>query len=191
MITTPQDYYSKLYLIQDTNKPVIATLLPSDEKTYNIDLNTRKIETPTYLSIEKDHLAETIYFVVDRYYDNIDLLNTTCVVQYVNPLNEPRLYAVPFMDIQTFEGKILFPWCIEGEATKAAGNIQYSVKFYHTFKDENGNILFDFNLNTLVAKSKILSGLDTIKNNSDYNYLASEIEEALSKIDWLSKQEIE
>ena len=52
-------------------------------------------------------------------------------------------------------------------------------------------ILFDFNLNTATARSKILSGLDTIKNNGDYNYIASEIEEALSKIDWLSKQEIE
>lgn len=183
MITTPQDYYSKLYLIQDTNKPVIATLLPSDEKMFNIDLNTRKIETPTYLSIEKDHLAETIYFVVDRYYDNIDLTNTTCVIQYINASNEARFYAVPFMDIQTLEGKIIFPWCIEGEATKKSGNIQYSVKFYHTFKDEEGNILFDFNLNTLVARSKILSGLDTMKNNADYNYIASEIEEALSKID--------
>lgn len=191
MITTPQDYYSKLHLIQDTNKPVVATLLPSDEKIYNIDLNTRKIETPSYLSIEKDHYAETIYFLVDRYFDNIDLSTTTCVVQYVNALGEPRMYAVPFMDIQTFEGKILFPWCIEGEATKAAGTIQYAVKFYHTFKDEEDNILFDFNLNTVTARSKILSGLDTIKNNGDYDYIASEIEKALSRIDLLSKQEIE
>ena len=191
MITTPQDYYSKLHLIQDTNKPAVAILLPSDEKIYNIDLNTRKIETPSYLSIEKDHYAETIYFLVDRYFDNIDLSTTTCVVQYVNALGEPRMYAVPFMDVQTFEGKILFPWCIEGEATKAAGTIQYAVKFYHTFKDEEDNILFDFNLNTVTARSKILSGLDTIKNNGDYNYIASEIEEALSRIDWLSKQNIE
>ena len=95
------------------------------------------------------------------------------------------------MDIQTLEGKIIFPWCIEGEATKKSGSIQYSIKFYHTFKDENNNILFDFNLNTLVAKSKILTGLDTMKDNTEYNYIASEIEEALSKIDWLSKQEIE
>ena len=190
MITTPQDYYSKLYLIQDTNKPTIAILLPSEEKIYNIDLNTRKIEAPNYLSIEKDHLAETIYFLVDRYFDSIDLSETTCVVQYINAKNEPRLYAVPFMDITTFEGKILFPWCIEGEATKAAGNISYSVKFYHTFKDEEGNVLFDFNLNTVVAKSKILSGLDVIKQDPDYNYIASEIESALERINLLSQTDI-
>lgn len=191
MITTPQDYYSKLYLIQDTNKPVIATLLPSDENIYNVNLNTRKIEAPRYLSVAKDHLAETIYFLVDRYYDNIDLSETTCVVQYINAKNEERLYAVPFMDITTFEGKILFPWCIEGEATKQAGNIRYSLKFYHTFKDENDKILFDFNLNTLVADSKILAGLDVAKQNPDYDYVASEIENALSRIDLLSKTDIE
>jgi hypothetical protein len=109
MITTPQEYYSKLYLIQDTNKPSVAILAPSDEKIYNIDLSTRKIESPDFLSIKKDHMAETIYFTVDRYYDNIDLLETTCVVQYINADKEARIYAVPFYDITTFEGKILFP----------------------------------------------------------------------------------
>lgn len=193
MITTPQDYYSKLYLIQDTNKQVVAELLPNDEKIYNVDLSTRKIETPLYLSIEKDHLAETIYFLVDRFYDTVDLSATTCVVQYVNALGEPRVYAVPFVDTITFEkdGKMIIPWCIEGEATKAAGNIQYALKFYHLYKDEDDVLKFDFNLNTSIAKSKILSGLDTIKNNGDYDYVASAIEEALSKIDWMSKQEIE
>lgn len=191
MITTPQDYYSKLHLIQDTNKPSIAILLPSDEKIYNIDLNTRTIEAPQYLSVEKDHMAETIYFLVDRYFDHIDLSTTTCIIQYVNAKREPRIYAVPFMDITTFEGKILFPWCIEGEATKAAGNIQYSIKFYNTFKDAQGNILFDFNLNTTIASSKIRSGLDVSKQDPNYDYIASEIENALARIDMLGKTDIE
>lgn len=191
MITTPQDYYSKLYFIQDTNQPTHAVLLPTEEKIYNVDLNTRKVETPNYLSIEKDHFAETIYFLVDRYYDNIDLATTTCIVQYINAANEPRIYAVPFMDIYTYEGKILLPWCIEGEATKKSGNIQYSLKFYHTFKDKDGNILFDFNLNTAVAKSKILAGLDVVKQDPNYDYLASEIEKALARVDLVGKTDIE
>lgn len=60
MITTPQDYNSKLHLINNANKPSVAVLLPSDEKIYNINLSERKIEAPEYLSIEKDHYAETI-----------------------------------------------------------------------------------------------------------------------------------
>ena len=191
MITTPQEYYSKLYLIQDTNKPTIAVLAPGDEKIYNIDLSTRKIESPDFLSIKKDHMAETIYFTVDRYYDNIDLVETTCIVQYINADKEARIYAVPFYDITTFKGKILFPWCIEGEATKAAGNVQYSFKFYHTFKGKDDEVLFDFNLNTSVATSKILNGLDVTNENKEYNYVASDIEAALARIDVATKLDIE
>ena len=46
MITTPQEYYDLLYRIQDENKPTLALLLPSDEKIFEIDLKTRKIDAP-------------------------------------------------------------------------------------------------------------------------------------------------
>ena len=64
MITTPKEYYDLLYRIQDENKPSLAVLLPSNEKIYEIDMNSRKIEAPKYLSVELDHRAETIYFKV-------------------------------------------------------------------------------------------------------------------------------
>ena len=60
MITTPEEYLSKLHLIQNNNFPTIAILLPRDETIYNIDLNTRTIEAPEYLSVETDHYAETV-----------------------------------------------------------------------------------------------------------------------------------
>lgn len=191
MITTPQEYYSKLYLIQDTNKPSIAVLMPSDEKIYNIDLSTRSVETPRYLSIEKDHFAETIYFLMDRYYDGVDLSNTTGIVQYINAKKESHIYAIPFYDIVTFEGKILFPWCIDGAATKKAGDIKYSFKFYNTFKDKDDNVLFSFNLNTIPSTSKILTGLDVDKEKEEYKGLASQIEKALEDFDIANSQDIE
>lgn len=191
MITTPQEYYAKLHLIQDTNKPSVAVLAPNTEKIYNIDLNTRKIDSPEFLSIEKDHMAETIYFMVDRVYDSIDLAETTCIIQYINAKKEARIYAVPFYDITTINGKIIIPWCIEGEATKASGTVKYSFKFYSTFKDEEDQILFDFNLNTLPANSKVLSGLDVAKDDETYDYIASEIESALARVDVATKLDIE
>ena len=191
MITTPQEYYAKLHLIQDTNKPSVAVLAPNTEKIYNIDLNTRKIDSPEFLSIEKDHMAETIYFMVDRVYDSIDLAETTCIIQYINAKKEARIYAVPFYDITTINGKIIIPWCIEGEATKASGTVKYSFKFYSTFKDKEDQILFDFNLNTLPANSKVLSGLDVAKDDETYDYIASEIESALARVDVATKLDIE
>ena len=95
MITTAEDYYGLLYKVQDKNAPSIAVLLPTDEKIYEVDLNTRQIEAPEYVSVSSDHLAEVIYFKCPRFYDGVDLAETTCVIEYVNA--EGTAYvAAPF-----------------------------------------------------------------------------------------------
>lgn len=170
MITTPKEYYDLLYRIQDENKPSLAVLLPSDEKIYEIDMNSRKIEAPKYLSVELDHRAETIYFKVGRYYDNIDLANMTCIVQYINAKGEGRVYPVPFYDVETYadENMMLFPWCIDGEATKASGNVTYSVRFYDI--DESATYM-RYNMSTLPSKSEVLHGISSktdIDESNDY-----------------------
>ena len=170
MITTPKEYYDLLYRIQDENKPSLAVLLPNDEKIYEIDMNSRKIEAPKYLSVELDHRAETIYFKVGRYYDNIDLANMTCVVQYINAKGEGRVYPVPFYDVETYadENMMLFPWCIDGEATKASGNVTYSVRFYDI--DESATYM-RYNMSTLTSKSEVLHGISSktdIDESNDY-----------------------
>lgn len=199
MITTATEYYQNLFKIQDENAPTLANVLPSSEKIYHIDLETRTIEAPEFLSVSDDHRAETIYFTVDRYFDHIDLATTVCVVQYINAAGEGRVYAVPFYDIETFSGhrgsknegddmpKILVPWCIEGEATKEAGDVQYSVRFY---KINEGGKFFQYNLNTLPVTSKVLHGMDVITESEDYNFPASVIEEIFEKIENISRQDL-
>lgn len=183
MITTPQEYFEKLHLIQNTNFPEISILIPSTENVYKIDLNSRTVETPEFLSVQYDHLSETIYFLADRYFDNIDLANTTCVVQYINADNEGRVYAVPFYDITTYPGKILIPWCIEGEATKSAGNIKYSFRFYETERDENTKeIVFKYSLNTLTTQSKILHGMYITRDEDDYVFSAEVLDDVYKRI---------
>ena len=109
MITNPNDYYNAIQQIKDLNKPQYAILLPVDEKIYNIDLDNRSIEAPEFLSLQTDHYAETVYFLVDRYYDNMDLADTICTVQYQNEKDKDgRIYLVPFFDITTYKRKIKF-----------------------------------------------------------------------------------
>lgn len=166
MITSAEEYWSMLYRIQTENAPDLALLLPREEKILNVDLESRVIEAPEFLSVETDHRAETIYFKCPRFYDNIDLATTTCIIQYINAAGEGRLYVVPFYDVQTFskydpetgvdEPVMLFPWLIEGDATKAAGEVKYAIRFYKM----NGSTLLTYNLNTLVATSKVLHGMD-------------------------------
>lgn len=190
MITTPKEYYDLLYRIQDENKPSLAVLLPNDEKIYEIDMNSRKIEAPKYLSVELDHRAETIYFKVGRYYDNIDLANMTCVVQYINAKGEGRVYPVPFYDVETYadENMMLFPWCIDGEATKASGNVTYSVRFYDI--DESATYM-RYNMSTLPSKSEVLHGISSKTDIDDSNdYLLGFKDQILAQLKKVSEYDL-
>lgn len=155
--------------------PDILTLPGYQERGYRINLTTRLIETPEFLSVEKDHNSEVKYFVLGRYFDHKDLSTAVCIIQYKNAIGEEFIYPVPFFDTYTLRttNEMIIPWNISGEATAYAGQITYSFRFYEfeTLKDEAGNIIRDedgnitygdliYNLNTLPATSKILHGLD-------------------------------
>jgi hypothetical protein len=51
-IAVAEEYVQKLWgELQNKNIPIKAILLPSDEIIYNINLDTRIIETPSFLSV--------------------------------------------------------------------------------------------------------------------------------------------
>lgn len=181
MITTPRDYYNLYHKIQSENAPELAILLPTDEKIYSIDLNTRLVEAPPFIGVEKDHKAEVIYFKVNRFYDFYDLTQAVCVIQYINANQDQRAYVVPFYDTTTLSGNenegkedmILFPWVIDEEATKAGGDIIFNIKFYKMV-DTGHEYLY--NLSTLPVITKVLNGIgiDDKLTEEENNYLASE-----------------
>lgn len=168
MITSAHEYLANLQRIRNENLHTEVLQIPSDELVYNVDLNARTIDTPAYLSTETDHTAETVLFLVDRYYETYDLAKTTCIIEFINAKNEAGIYLVPIYDLETYaaEGKILFPWVIQGKATAAAGPIRYAIRFYHlnTVERPEGTeigteYVYDFIINTQVAQSKILKGM--------------------------------
>lgn len=165
MITSAQEYLANLQKIRDENLHTEPLVIPADELIYNVDLNARTIDTPVYLSTETDHIAETVFFAVDRYYETHDLAQSTCIIQYINAKNESYVYVVPVFDLETYadEGKILIPWVIQGHATAAAGTIKYAIRFYHVNVIERPNdekeYEFDYIINTQVAQSRILNGM--------------------------------
>lgn len=194
MITTPKDYLELLYKIQDKNRPTAIIALPKEEHIYEIDLNTRTIEAPDYLSAEYDHNAETIYFKVDRYFDNIDLAREDIhvVVQYENadpsPTKKGYFYAPPFVDVTTFgaEDKIVFPWVIEGAATAYSGKVKFSIKFFKIrkeIKDEVAKYYYEFNLNTIPNTSEVLHGMNILEASENYTYEASTAEALFATIE--------
>ena len=162
MITTAKEYHENLHLIKNENPPVLAHL-PSSERVYKINVNTREIETPEFLGVERDHNAETIYFEIDRFVDYMDLTSTSCVISYINAEGEFRIYVVPFYDIFTRldENKILFPWCLDKNVTALKGKVQFSIRFFKVGIDpETQEKYISYNLNLLPAESKIMEGVE-------------------------------
>lgn len=106
MIATAEEYLQELWLLYSQNMPVKAILLPSDEITYEIDLNSRVVKIPSFLSVKKDQAAETIYFLVDRFFGEIDLATTACVIEYRNNDKTESFYPVPFYDISTYSSLV-------------------------------------------------------------------------------------
>lgn len=173
MITSLQEYYNLLYLIQDENPPELAVLLPGNEAPLRIDLDTRKIDAPEYLSVATDHRAETVFFSVNRYFDNVDLSTMSCIIQFINAAGESGIYVVPFYDISRGDDNMLIPWVIEGAVTAKSGSVAYSVQF---FRVSESSSKYAYNLNTLPATSKVLEG-----NKFDKIAAANAIEKGMGK----------
>lgn len=153
----------QLYNIQTKHAPT-NVYLPYPDNIYNIDLKNRKINGPEFISVERDHKSQILYFKIDRYFDYMDLATTVCVIEYIIPgdfKRVPYLYVVPFYDTAKFarENKMIFPWNVGGAATLNAGTIEYAIRFFKV--EGNGNqAKLVYNLNTLPAQSKILSSLE-------------------------------
>ncbi len=220
MITTPEEYVKYLWGIETqeplldengniqydenneiimhtvnpyNNQPILSVIIPSEEKTFDVDLNSRTISVPTFLSVSKDHRAETIYFLVDRYYEYKDLSQTSCIIEFINAEGEGGYYVVPFYDITSYpryfddeevehEAKMLVPWCIEGNATKGSGPVQFAIRFYQ-LDEENEH--FIYNLRTQVASAQILEGMDETELDAhlDTDLMANLLEQINYKLD--------
>lgn len=197
MITTYDEYNSNLLLSLDENPPIYAQL-PSAENIYNVSITTRVIDAPKFLSVEKDHRSETIYFVVDRYADYMDLAQTCCIITYKNKkANVTRIYTVPFYDIFTFQdiNKMLIPWCLDANVAQAAGQVEFAIQFYKIGEiyDEETNTnkkAIIYSLNTLPATSEILDGMEVNIEDMSSSYLLdyTQYQEIQEQIKQLTEQ---
>jgi len=158
MISDVTSYLNKLAEIQNSNLSTVFMQTP-EEPQFIIDANTRTITVPTVLKnvgVKNDHNAETIYFNIDRYFDNEDLNNHICVIHYINAQKEPDIYPVTLKDLSV-DGKIIFGWKISNHVTQSKGEVTFAVRFYTLNED---NSAFVYNWNTVPATFNILDGLD-------------------------------
>jgi hypothetical protein len=162
MITTAEQYNAHLHIIYNNNPPIYAAL-PTADNTYNVDIRTREIDAPLFLAVEKDSVSETIYFIVDRYADYMDLSTTGCIITYTSAKGITRLYAVPFYDIysRANEKKMIIPWNLDSGIAEEAGDVEFAIQFYKTDirfneKTQRDEPIISYSLNTQTAHSKVL-----------------------------------
>lgn len=195
MIVSPQEYESLLYRLIDPNEFTHMFQIPENEPVYEIDLNTRKIAAPEFLSLETDHNSEIIWFKTDRFYDNFDLYESHCWIQYKNAEGKEFFYAAPIIidKKEHTSEKILIPWAISKEVAAKTGLVEFSFQF---FKLSNDKKKFLYVLNTQSEKSKILASLriDPIKVlehpenfNQETEHLADLVHRLTSAYEILSK----
>jgi hypothetical protein len=165
------------------NYPQITNLLPTDKQVYEIDLDSRTVSTPPFLSVQFDHNAEIIYFKCARYYDNMDLANTVCVIEYLNAehlegkkkVRNAGMFWVPYFDISHYDVEIdekgeevvtpiiLIPWSIGGLATAYSGTVTFTVRFYKLSGDyatETEGRKYLYNMSTRPQDGEVLHGMD-------------------------------
>lgn len=154
----------------ENHSPIVELVVTPDEPVFDIDLNNRTIEVPQLLSVRYDHNAEVVYFKCPRYFDNMDLTTTVCIIEYINADGTPGIYWVPYYDISKYETyvensfkietpAILIPWLVDGLVTHAAGEVTFAVRFYKLASDKT----FIYNISTQPAKAEVLHGMDVIE----------------------------
>lgn len=189
MITTEDKYFSNLDILTNINQPAYA-LLPTADKIYNVDVNTRKISEPKITIVERDHKSATLYFSIDRFNDYMDLAHTKCIIQY-NLDGKTHFYPVPFYDIYTqhSEKKIVFSWNIDYSVTHQAGTVPFSIRFFKTgttmVNDNKLESIITYNLNILPSYLIIEKALIEAQiTDKDEDYLkAGELEQLMNYVD--------
>lgn len=133
--------------------------LPLDEPMFVIDADTRKISIPSDfsangLSVQGDHLAETIFFKIDRYYDFVDLNTKDIYINWkMGDQSGKSKNFIKSVDIEA--GYIIFGWPVAKELTAKSGNLSFAVQIC----SENANGELTYNFNTLVSTIPIKDGL--------------------------------
>lgn len=145
----------------------------TDEDFLIINNNTREISVSKTsfakngIAVEADHLAEIVYFKVDRYFDRMDLAQNKMNIEIrwslLNSKRQTVTYGSSkalFIDAESYPGEVVFGWAVSRDMCSEAGSLAFSVCFYigeNKATEEIG--LRDYSLNTQIASLPVKAGI--------------------------------
>ena len=153
--------------------PYKFLLMPLDEPLFEIDANARTIKVPNSFSkngvgVRGDHMAEILYFSIDRYYDYQDLFNVDDIIinWQFRGANDSRNAEVETQtsfalapDDEYIPGKVVFGWVITEDMTPSKGTLTFSVSFMKKTAGVGGAMVYQYALNTQVATVSVNDAL--------------------------------
>lgn len=183
-----QEWLTMLKNLQDAVTEVLNIPDVDGKRHYiDVDLSKREIKLPSsyyadFLDVQNDHLAAEIWFRMDRYFDDVDLSRTTCVIEYINAAGEGRICPILSIDTVTFNGQLCVCWQVGREATKQAGKIKFILHFY-TLDTQDDKLVYSYSLSTRPCEATILKSLDkTVALDKAYDYSAEVINEIYGRL---------
>jgi hypothetical protein len=188
MITIDSDYVSYIGKTENKGMENIRT-----EDIFYIDSSSRQIIVPdswTAVGTLQDHLAEKVWFAVDRFFDDRDFLvdSNQIMVNYINAASEGYVYIceeiyvwdpvsnevlkakpgqAPTGDELQRYNKVLFAWRISQNVTKKTGKITFAVRIGKFTLDIEGSELQvdpegqDWIWNTTIASLNVLESISS------------------------------
>lgn len=160
-ISTLNEYFVNLDTLvsNDTIFQPQYVRLPIDEDFFEINANTREIKIPSSfksgVGVQGDQAAETIFFIIDRYFDTMDLNNQNIYIEWKSPTRSG--FSKDFArDIVSYPNKIIFGWVLQQEIMEAPGQIEFAVRFYTTEQDpESKDMVIKYSLSTKSQKVSV------------------------------------
>lgn len=174
-----------------------------EEQIFYVDLNTRNITIPSAFTkefaIRGDHMAETVWFAINRHFDGVDLEHLTWGVQVEDPKKNRKLLLLERIQsgvVDNFENKenfdkdaLFLGWPITFDVTEFAGDISVALCCYSTETkyDEQGNpkLNLTYRLGTNTIKLKIKDSLYLTDKSQNITPPLARIEELIIKADEL------
>lgn len=117
-------------------------------------------------------MAEVVYFMIDRFFDAMDLNNTEIYIEWETPKSKTgggvksvsETY-LKMIDDENYPGKLIFGWAISDAITKDSGTLKFAVRFVQ--RNDEEKIVYSFN--TLTAQATIHPNLGLDLENDSYD----------------------
>lgn len=156
-ITTVEEYLSWLAQLKSLNSDYVLRFsrMPLTEECFEIKANERTINIPTDfrkngIGVQGDDVAEDVYFIIDRFFDIVDLNNCDIYVKWEAPKTKTKgVFEVLYRDITSEPGRIIFGWPITAKVASEAGSLKFSVQFIQRENPDDENSAIIYSLNTL------------------------------------------